>query len=128
MCIKDSILAELPSAGCAVRGASEFFFPTRDCALDRSAPAMHGPFQFTLDYSDKSKYTFDPKYINDLGPNDALSLELAFGTKVFRAGSTWGHAIADNVFFKATAEYFAQRPDFNFFSGVDPDWVGQWDA
>lgn len=103
------------------------FFPVVDCAVDRSAPAMHGPFQFIIDYSDKTGYSFDPKYINDLGPSDALSLEFQFGAKLFRASSTWGHALTDNLFFKFTGEYFAESPSFDFLSGEQETWIGQWD-
>jgi hypothetical protein len=124
--VSSTALADLANTGCAIDKVSDFFSPPRNCAIDRSAPAMHGPFQLTVDYNDRSGYTIDPKYINELGPDDALSLEFAFGTKIFRAASTWGHAITDQLFFKLSAEYFAQSPTFDFISGDIIEWEGQW--
>ena len=122
-----SAFADFSSAGCDSARVHDALFPTPDCAIDRSAPAMHGPFQFIVDYSDKTGYSVDPKYINDLGPSDALSLEFQFGAKLFRASSTWGHAFTDDLFFKFTGEYFAERPPFEFLAGPQEEWIGQWD-
>lgn len=93
---------------------------------DRSAAAMHGPFQFSVEHSDKFGFMFDPKYINDICAFDALSLEFGFGTQIFRASSTWGHALTDALFSKVTVEYFAEDPDFAFNSGTTSQWLGQW--
>lgn len=92
---------------------------------DRHEPGMYGPAQLTFDYSDKLGMVIDPKYINNIGPFDAFSLELAFGATVFRAAFSWGHVLAIHHFFKISAEYFAQEPDFSFVSGKDSEWIGQ---
>lgn len=119
--------ADYTGTGCTVGKVADFIYPPRNCAYDRAAPAMHGPFQLTVDYNDRSGWTIDPKYINELGPLDALSLEFAFGSKTFRAASTYGRALSNDVFFKLSAEYFAQKPTFNFISGDVEQWMGQWD-
>ncbi|MBX9587366.1 MAG: hypothetical protein K2X50_08920 [Gammaproteobacteria bacterium] len=120
-------MADYTGTGCTIGKVADFIYPPSNCAYDRAAPAMHGPFQLTIDYADRSGWTIDPKYINELGPRDALSLEFAFGTKVFRAASTYGRALTNDVFFKLSAEYFAQQPTFNFISGDIDQWMGQWD-
>ncbi len=125
--LSPSTFAGFSSASCDAARIQDTLFSEPDCAVDRSAPAMHGPFQFIASLSDKTGYTFDPKYINDIGPADALSLEFAFGERTFRASSTWGHALTYNDFFKVTAEWFAQNPDFLFFAGEQSEWIGQWD-
>lgn len=125
--VTTTTFADYTGTGCTVGKVADFIYPPQDCAYDRAAPAMHGPFQLTVDYADKSGWTIDPKYINELGPKDALSLEFAFGSKVFRASSTYGRALTNDVFFKLTAEYFAQKPTFVFLSGNVEQWMGQWD-
>lgn len=93
---------------------------------DRHPPAMHGPFQLGLEYSDKLGFIIDPKYVNDLGPYNALSLEFAFGGSEFRAASTWGHALTERLFFKISAEYLAQQPTFFFATCEECEWLGQY--
>ncbi|MDQ2993722.1 MAG: hypothetical protein M3R00_02075 [Pseudomonadota bacterium] len=93
---------------------------------DRNATAMHGPFQFSIERSNAFGYMFDPKYTNSICDFDALSLEIGFGTQIFRGSSTWGHALTDVLFSKFTVEYFAEDPDFAFTSGTEDHWLGQW--
>ena len=86
---------------------------------------MYGPLQFTVEYSEQLGFFFDPKYINAIGPNDALSVEFGFGGSVFRGAFSWGHALSEDMFFKVSAEYFAQEHDYEFVSGDDTEWIGQ---
>lgn len=96
-----------------------------DVICDRHPPGHYGPLQVMFDYSDKIGIVIDPKYVNNVGPYDALALELAFGAAEFRGAFTWGHVLAQNHLIKLTAEYFAQEPDFSFYSGRDSEWIGQ---
>lgn len=92
---------------------------------DRHPPGHYGPLQVMFDYSDSIGMVIDPKYVNNIGPYDALALELAFGAAEFRGALTWGHALAYDHFIKLTAEYFAQEAPFSFASGRDTKWIGQ---
>jgi len=112
------------AAPLAQAGGIPNILPTPPVYCDRQAPAMR-QFMFDAQYSDKLSFVFDPKYINNIGTFDALSLEFAFGSQEFRGASTWGHALTDNLFFKISAEYLAQEPTFFFVSGQDSQWVGQ---
>lgn len=96
--------------------------PTAVC--DRYAN-MYGPLQFTIEYVESLGYVFDPKYINSIGSYDALSFEFGFGGSEFRGAFSWGHALTPDMFFKFSAEYFAQDPKFHFESGSDTEWIGQ---
>lgn len=93
---------------------------------DRHDPGhCYGPAFLMFDYSDSLGLIIDPRYVNNIGPWDALSLECAFGAKEFRGALTWGHIITPEHFVKVTLEYFAQEPDFRFFTENDSEWVGQ---
>lgn len=92
---------------------------------DRHPPGMFGPAQLFVDYSDELGVFIDPKYINNIGPYDALSLEFGFGAKQFRGAFTWGHILAPQHMVKVSVEYFAQEPTFSFFAEQDTEWVGQ---
>ncbi len=116
-------LAIAASALCCNVGFAEF---NPEFVPDRSVAAMNGPFQFTIEHSDKFQWMFNPKYTNDICAFDALSLDVGFGTQVFRSSATWGHAISDTFFAKVTGEYFAEDPDFEFTSGSIDRWYGQW--
>lgn len=126
--VASAAFANTSDPDCLPNRVREMLFPTPDCAIDRSAPAMHGPFSMEFFWSDKLEYTVDLKYINDLGPSDALSLEFDIGTKEFRFATTWGHAFTNDLFFKASLDYLAQKTEFNFLSGSDElrPWMGQW--
>lgn len=92
---------------------------------ERHPPGLFGPLQLTVDYSEKLGFFIDPKYINNIGPFDALSMEFGFGKREFRGAFTWGHAFSERHFIKTSIEYFAQEPNFYFVAGEDAKWVGE---
>lgn len=118
--------AELPPPRCEGSSVFEFFTAPRNCEIERSAPAMHGPFEFLVEFSDKIGYIYTPHYANDIGPNDALAAELAFGPKILRPALTWGHAFSDALFAKVTVEYLDEESQYEYFSGIIEEWQAQW--
>lgn len=92
---------------------------------ERHPPGLFGPLQLTVDYSEKLGFFIDPKYINNIGPFDALSLEFGFGKREFRGAFTWGHALSERHFVKTSIEYFAQETNLDFLAGRDAKWVGE---
>lgn len=119
--------AELPPPRCEGSSVFNFFVTPQNCEIDRSAPAMHGPFEFLVEFSDKMGYVYTPRYANDIGSSDALAGELDFGPKTLRPALTWGHAFSDALFAKVTVEYFDEKTEYEYFSGIVDEWQSQWD-
>ncbi len=127
-------LMVLGAVACPLIVARADIFPTPLVVCDRFAN-MYGPIHIMGEMSTRFGLVIDPKYTNSIGPYDAMSFEFAFGGAEFRGAISWGHAISEDTFIKATAEYFAEEPDYHFTGIVmggnaevtHPEWVGQAD-
>ena len=94
--------------------------------LSSSDLDLKGPLSLRAIYSDELGYMLSGQYTQMLGSNNALSLLLETGKKAHRINATLGHILSLHQRLKLTAEYLTEQKSFEFYSGKEEKWIGQY--
>ncbi|HVV69664.1 MAG TPA: hypothetical protein VHE99_11650 [Gammaproteobacteria bacterium] len=77
--------------------------------------------------SNSSVYGFvaHSQYANYLSPEDALALQLDYGSRQFRMGLSWAHELNEQQRLKISVQHLSQDNNFDFVTGTDHQFIGQ---
>lgn len=84
-----------------------------------------GPINVAAEVSENFGVIVHGKYTHSFSEDNAIALAIDAGTEEYRANGTWGHAFNDSQRVKISAEYLAQKADYNFETGTQSEWIGQ---
>ncbi|MBN1684121.1 MAG: hypothetical protein JW855_01610, partial [Gammaproteobacteria bacterium] len=93
--------------------------------LSSQSLGIKGPLNLGLQYSRNYGIFLSGKYVQRLNLFNALALGAELGAKQRRVDLSWANLLTNRQRIKFTAEYLAQKLDFNFLSGKSTNWVGQ---
>ena len=94
--------------------------------LSSSDLDLKGPLSLRAIYSDELGYMLSGQYAQMLGSKNALSLLLETGKKAHRVNATLGHILSLHQRLKLTGEYLTEQKSFEFYSGKEAKWIGQY--
>ena len=94
--------------------------------LSSSDLDLKGPLSLRAIYSDELGYMLSGQYAQMLGSKNALSLLLETGKKAHRVNATLGYILSLHQRLKLTGEYLTEQKSFEFYSGKEAKWIGQY--
>lgn len=94
-------------------------------SVSTSTFGINGPLKVGVQYSSGFGAIAKVQWVQALSFTNAIALAFDLGPKEYRISATWGHAFNDKNRIKASAEYLAQKMDFDFYTGSDTETIGQ---
>lgn len=83
------------------------------------------PFNLSVNQDSLLGLIIDTNTLFSFNDTNAADIELAGGSRVFRANGTYGYALNDKNRIKITGEYLTEALDFDYLSGDTRQWVQQ---